>query len=410
MGARQIYRLDVPRVPQVIVVQRSTDARPVVVVAFMCDPKALKALFPRAVILLDQTPGPETWPQIMAQCEAAHPGGELGPMALLGWSAGCVHIRNLWASGARPEALGLFDGTHTSWPPRPEQDAAWAEMFHDGREAVRLVCVSHIFQTYVESIPVGQKGRASATVTTLRRVLGDPLLMRREPYTQQFGTLYVSSWPSKPVDAAAHSRQLNEALPEMCRQFLAPYLNGMRQAMLRADTIPDGDIPAWLDPALPYGERMVLWSRAEMAAGVVEVPPGSNTGPRIREYLAGCERNGAKLGLSAGAWCAAAAGMAAHEAALPTDTPLPWRAAGLDVIGDLQARDAWHPHPTDYVPKVGDLAIFRRVSPAWGRHVCRVTAWHGGGKFQTIGGNEAGAWRLTERDVADPLFLGFGGY
>ena len=380
-------------------VQSCPDPRPIVVIAFMCDPARLKSLFPHAIIFngpVDSTP----WPALLS-IASAQASGPLGPVAALGWSAGGLHLRNLWAAGARPQAIGVFDGTHTSWPPKPEQDAAWSQMFADGRDATRLVCVSHIFQTYTERIPVGKPGRASATVTTLRRVLGWELPERPEPYTTQDGSLYVSSWPSTDCDAVAHSRQLNEALPEMCRQFVAPYLGGMRGAMLRVDDAGK--------PELTYGERMVAWSLAEMAANVGEEPPGSNTGRRIREYLAPCERNGRLLGLRWGAWCAAAACAAARAVARPGDLVLPYRAAGLDMMGDLEAAGRLHPKGSAYTPKIGDLAFYLRPGgPAWGRHVTRLKTPVVDGNFDTIAGNEAGRWRVTSRSVADPLLVAFG--
>ena len=98
--------------------------------------------------------------------------------------------------------------------------------------------------------------------------------------------------------------------------------------------------------------------------------------------------------------------MAAHEAALEGDTVRPWRAAGVEMIEDFG--DRFHPKTSDYRPKVGDVAFFRMVSPEWGRHVTRVTRPVDGVDFETIGGNEAGSWRVTARKTTDPLFLGWG--
>ena len=63
-----------------------------------------------------------------------------------------------------------------------------------------------------------------------------------------------------------------------------------------------------------------------------QVPFGSNTGPRVREYLAGCERGGHKLGLTTANWCAAFVGWCDAQAARrtsrrPRGGP-PWQSCG----------------------------------------------------------------------------------
>jgi len=388
--------------------QKSDLASPVVVVAIKCDPIRLKVLFPKAVIVHDgNATGTDTWEQMLALARTGAIRGELGPVALVGFSAGCLRIRKLWLDGARPDALLLCDGTHTSLPPSKEQERAWSEIIADGKEALRLVVITHTFNTYVEQL----KSPYSSTVGTLRRIMGEPFEMQRTAYTQRFGGMYVSSWPSKACDDPAHARQLNEALPDMVRQYVGPYMGGLRDAMLGGAAATPTKPPEWLRPELTYGQRMIAWSRAEMDAGVAENPPGSNTGPRIRDYLAGCIRHERRLGLTAGQWCAAAASMAAHVAALHGDHVPTWRASGLEMIQDAIASGRWYDlddvlHGL-YVPSIGDLCVLAPSAgmPSWGRHVTRVVQWSPTG-FRTIGGNEGNAWAETARTMT-PTVLGF---
>jgi len=179
------------------------------------------------------------------------------------------------------------------------------------------------------------------------------------------------------------------------------------------DTVPSGDMP-WLDPALPRGERCVLWSLAEKADGIVEVPPGSNTSQRIRFYLAPCERAGRRLGLAAAPWCAASACAAELATRLPGEKAAhPYRCSGLEMQADAEARDTWRAKGCGYAPRRGDLAIYRRRSAAdpegkWQRHVVRVeTAPESDGVWRSLGGNEGGTWALASRGVADGDLLGW---
>ena len=133
--------------------------------------------------------------------------------------------------------------------------------------------------------------------------------------------------------------------------------------------------------------------RAEQAAGVREVPAGSNTGPRIREYFAACVRDGRALGITSGPWCAASATKGLADVTEPGDRPVPVRAAGIEVEQDAIAAGEWHPAADvvagRYVPKVGDFVVCERPgAEAWARHVCVVAMPYAGASVSTIGGNE----------------------
>lgn len=358
------------------------------------------------IVCDDTSTGPEVYSGLLRKAEALGD-GPIGPVALLGYSAGCQRVRKLWCDGARPAAIGLFDGTHCSWPADQWQLDAWGGMVERARDASEMLMVaSHTFQLYTEGL---QKDPYMSTATTLRNVTGWTLPMVSADKLYQDGLLYVQSCPSKLIDKDAHTRQQTEVMPELCRTLVAPFLRSWREALIASEEETPTTEPTmvpWKDARLTYGERMVAWSRAEMLAGVKEVPDGSNTGPRIREYLAPCVRDDRPLGLTVGAWCAASACAASRAAWMDGDYKHPYRASGSEMIADAVAAGRWHPKASGYVPQVGDLAIFKLQNPVWGRHVCRVVSFTGPA-FVTIGGNEGNAWHVTPRNVTDENFLGW---
>lgn len=161
------------------------------------------------------------------------------------------------------------------------------------------------------------------------------------------------------------------------------------------------------------GMRALALALREWCAGVKEEPMGSNTGPRIREYLAGCVRDGKPLRLTSGEWCAASASWCAFHAKREGERlPHEYRAAGIELQRDLEKAGALRPveavRAGDYRPRPGDLVILDR-SGGWTRHVCRLVAFRGDWLW-TIGGNERNTWMLTPRRVGDSKLLGFGAY
>lgn len=172
-------------------------------------------------------------------------------------------------------------------------------------------------------------------------------------------------------------------------------------------------------PGMGLARRALAYALREWCDGVREEPDGSNTGPRIREYLNPCQRraDGRYLGLTSGAWCAAAASWCAFRAIRsPADVaPHGYRASGIELQRDLESGDypgRWLPIEAVRAglehPRPGDLVILSRAG-TWTRHVCRLVAWQGD-VIWTIGGNEGNQWRLTPRRIGDPKLLGFGAY
>lgn len=158
------------------------------------------------------------------------------------------------------------------------------------------------------------------------------------------------------------------------------------------------------------GVRALAVSLAEMARGAGEAPPGSNAGPDIARYFAGCVRGGKPLGITSGPWCAAAACWAMCQALEPgEEPPHPWRPSGIELERDAGDRGLWYPAGLVAAEcnsfAVGDLAIYRR-GPGWGRHVVRVETIDRP-RFTAIGGNEGDRWARTERSLFDADLLGF---
>lgn len=223
------------------------------------------------------------------------------------------------------------------------------------------------------------------------------------------GNFNIRSYNVAADPRAEHAAALTQWGPSFVAEALIPWLSA-QGAIAEPAPIP---ADAWRDPGLPLGLRAVLFAKNEMARGVTEEPPGSNGGMRIREYLAPCVRDGKKLNMKAGEWCAAAACFSAQQALLPGESiPHDYRISGIEIERDLGARGAYRTLAQvldgSFVPEAGDLVILKRGTQAWQRHVCRVVEIDVAGKTMvTIGGNEDDHWKLTKRNLASPV-LGFG--
>lgn len=156
-----------------------------------------------------------------------------------------------------------------------------------------------------------------------------------------------------------------------------------------------------------------------MASDVRANPYGMpNTGPRVREYLAGCMRDVDRdgdldpLGLTAGNWCMAFQSWVLFNSMQPDDDPPHhWRAGVVEAVSDAKKRGLWidvdDVRDGKALPGRGDLAIWDRSSPtkpstSWWRHVNRIVSWDDADpmtladdRFVTIGGNEGRRIRET---------------
>lgn len=153
---------------------------------------------------------------------------------------------------------------------------------------------------------------------------------------------------------------------------------------------------------------------AEFDAHVREEPPGSNSGPRIREYLSGCERDGRPVSIPAGDWCAAAITwclmMAARAAGIAS--PILRRLAVREATADGITAGLWRPKATGHVPQPGDLSVYTRVtgeSPLTGGrgHINIVERVIDAATYVTIDPNAGVAWARKTRRFDDPSLLGW---
>jgi hypothetical protein len=176
----------------------------------------------------------------------------------------------------------------------------------------------------------------------------------------------------------------------------------------------DGLIVPAPAPALdvePLGVRALRLAVAELDAGIAEVPPGSNSGPRVREYLAGCERDGRQVGLTAGDWCAAAASWCAFRAQRGAEqVPHRWRISVRELWADAVAVGAAVRAGPGVLPEPGDLAILARGGgdPTRGGigHVARVELVSGD-EYVTVDGNSGVSWKRNRRRLNDPALRGW---
>jgi len=408
------------------IVQPGTENAPVVALWF-CDarPRAqggtadtearaamLRAALPGACILASHERDLGPAPALLAAIRALAPGAaESRPLVAVGWSAACQTVRTLAAAGILDGAI-VLDGTSGSVPPNDAMHVApWRAMAERARRREALFVATCTQQSYTEALPSAQ--RYAWTRHILEIVTGRTLDAGTELHD---GALHVYSVPSAKIDASAHVAQLTQWLPRILTEHVAPWIGGGTEHPEQADTQPDtqpapmptahAPVAPWRDWHLPLGSRLVLWMRAEEAANVREEPPGSNTSPRIREYLARCLRRGteASLGITSGAWCGAMAGFGLVECALPGEAHPTPRAAGVEYEQGAMATGDWFTADDvlagRYEPVTGDLVICDRSkspgAPAWGRHVCVFVERHGA-QLLTIGGNEGDRVRETPR-------------
>jgi hypothetical protein len=136
----------------------------------------------------------------------------------------------------------------------------------------------------------------------------------------------------------------------------------------------------------PLHDRVVRFALAEYQHGVREDPPGSNTGPRVREYQAATW-----LGGTGWPWCCAFAVWCWQKA---LGRPLPYRGAGAYAWLDWARKAGWvvdaqHAIPGDFVVfniGAGHMAILREP----------VTR----GEVLTVDGNVSDAVGLRSRTLS----------
>ncbi len=360
-------------------------------------PPGRSAVFVRAAALLRRDG------RIVPELLRAHPppaGARPSTVSVISFSAGYGFVRELLAHAddrAAVDGVVLLDSLHTGLDADgrllDSQLAAFAAYAGRARSGEALLVDAH---TDVPTVGFASTTQATARLVELAGGVGAGFVV--EGHDEH--------------DRAHPKREHGAALvgwgPDCVARHLVPWLASRVPV---APAVPEA-VPAWRDHARTLGERAVAWSLAELAAGVCEAPPGSNTGPRIAAYLGPCERDGRPLRLSAGAWCAAAYSAAERAALLDGEAPtLPYRASGIELERDAIARGVWRTIAAvrrgEYVPRVGDGVITTRPGSAWHRHVCRVAEVPAGDAIVTVGGNEGDRWAVTRRSLRDVPLRGF---
>jgi hypothetical protein len=399
-------------------VQPGAGAKRPVVILFLVgshmDAKIRAALGSRPCVVADDTAGGTTNFSVLLHQAAGLAGDEdeqFEAVVLCGYSLGVGHVRAFLKGLAMPLGVVAIDGTHASLPPEPWQIEVWRGLKARAELGGALFVATHTQNTYVEHLAPPDKPFLS-TISVLCQVTGLPLAesgpvgapayMALPDGTPPARGFHLYSYSSAPCDGAAHGLQQTEVLPMVLERHVRPLLEGLVED--DPPTIPQGTL----------GARAVRWSRAFLNRTDLE-RKGPNSSPEIAAWLAPAARRetGVELRLASGEWCAAFACAAARAVSLPAE-PVPhgYRAAGIEIEQDAEengcfrsatlARDGWD-------PAEGDLVILTRAGAGWERHICRFVRWidRAAGRFETIGGNESNAVRLSERLLSDPALRGF---
>jgi hypothetical protein len=377
---------------------------------------------------------PPTWGRLLEDL-ATRTAWQGGPVVLAGWSMGAGAVNALLRAGARPEVTIMLDGgVGADMPPDPEVVRAWRDAANRARQGDGLVVLSHIYQTYTEGLP--KPTDYPSTVRIVREATGlelpEPVKGMAEHRDRG---LVVLSWQSDTIDGAAHSAQQTVALPLILARYVAPHLaqryGSGQGGSVASSTQPGGShvtaAPASSpsqptaggsssSPAPPSTSSILRDGTGEAALevalrelGVHEEPAGSNTGDRVRQYLAGCVRDLDgdgdldKLGLTAAEWCASFVGWCDAQVGVPRT----WRAAVHELVSDARAAGTLR-EVHEHTPRPGDLAIFMRngSDPRRGGlgHVARVERVDGQ-QIVCIDGNHGDRVARVVRTMTDPSLV-----
>jgi hypothetical protein len=331
-------------------------------------------------------------------------------LVLVTWSAGTWAPR-AWMRSAEDralvDALVILDGLHAGRDESDPTDAAYEGILEFAREALDdpatkllIVTTSEIRPPYASTTAV-----AAEMLDRLGITLGGPSRPKRDH--AELPGLKVLDWRSTPrgttgKDHADHVRVLG---PQLLRDVVVPFARGL--GCLE---------PPWRNPALPLGERCVLWSREQMTR---EPRPSAAT---LASWFSRAVRNGRALGITKGNHCAIAASYAALACALDgEEIPHEPRAAARELQADAIARGCWHEAREVWdgvwAPRGGDLAVYDRSKPgrpetSWWGHVDRVSGPPEETGYWNLGANEGagGAWREQISRYDNPRLLGFVAY
>jgi hypothetical protein len=146
-------------------------------------------------------------------------------------------------------------------------------------------------------------------------------------------------------------------------------------------------------------QKIVQVAEAEMAAGAKEEPPGSNSGAFVSKYTDG----------QAIAWCASFLSWVFKEAGAPFVTEgskQPWLITSVSNLMDYTKNSGkfeWHDKDGVYIPKVGDIVIYKDSGASHTGLVSKV----GVDSFTSLDGNWADKVTTHEVKFNDAELTGF---
>ena len=337
-----------------------------------------------------------------------------GRVILAGFSGGGQGITaqlNAVPESAWPEAAVVVDGWHCSALKTEKELASRRAFVAAARRGERVLAASH---TQIKPPTYTSTRETLEALTGLTLDKAGPV---NDPVRTEDHALLIESFTG--ATGNDHSLQTRVVAARIVLEAMDA-LDGLGIAGSR-------DVgPAPLT-ASTFALRSLEQAEREIAAGVHEVPDGSNSGPRVSQYLARCVRGGIWqdgelvgehfIGTPAhpfdGApWCSGAVGLCDEAAARPGDRIPPWRASVYERIVDAKAMGTWHPIGDGYVPQVGDHGVFARdgQEPERGGHghinwVTLVTLE--AGVFATLDPNHNNGWGRVTRNLNDKDLRGF---
>lgn len=339
-----------------------------------------------------------------------YPGPRYGYQAhvVAAWSAGYKLIeRALEAFDAHKidgvvmldSGHAAFDADHTASDKQLLPFVSYARSAVDGRG---MIWIGHT------DVPTPQTGPSAFASTTqwaaeLVRLLGYAPAPKRRGESIALPGFYLEVFDEQPADKA--KAEHIGALRAWGPAFAARAIKWLVESGELADTIPPPEHKAL---------GLIALDVARSEIGVREDPPGSNDGPRIRAYRAGCERHGKALRLGPTPWCAefvgwcdAAARGELRLAGTDIEAPVQWRAAVSELVTDAVKAKAWHVGLDGAQP--GDLLIMRRdgQDPTLGGigHVGRIESIDAT-SVCSIDGNHDNAVSRVTRPLSDLNIIG----
>ena len=344
------------------------------------------------------------------------------PVVLVAFSAGCWAVRH-WLKDDRSRALAsyvlLLDGLHSS-------GSSMDGVVEFGRLANDFPASHRLIVTNSEIDPVTYASTSDTAARLLDNLGAIPRERHDEGSTPGCRVLdyATTDYGNRARDHVVHVSELAPRILETdCVDHIYQLTGGTVPGM-KAVELPDGYVP--------LGVRCVEWCMARMREAN---PPTAEDVRHFFSYTlrkhAGVER---PTRITSGNFCSAAQGAALEECRLPGERRphLPRASAKWEMIRDARRLGTWRlvnervakasgaawlegdTELPDYVPEVGDLAIYHRgPKPGALGHIDRVCEVIDDDTWKTIGANEVpyrdspNGWKIDTVRRGHPTLIGF---